>query len=183
MTNKKTQKLSQQLILRIALFSILGLVVAFLVVNIFVRNAVYNNIIDSAQSNMTIYATELDGWFTNSLHVLDTMAATFEYLGEDYIRDLSIPLINAHDYMIMTFVGFSEENRVLSGQLPEGWVPPPSWYVRERPWYVAAHEQPRCISFYRPLCLHCIPLLSGDISRTAYAGASRLCCSWNRYCA
>ena len=108
--NRKPANLSQKLTLKVTLLSLLGLVIAFFVVNTFVRNELYNNIIASSQNNMIIYATELNSWFTNSLRVLDTMAAAFEHFGDEHIRNLSLPFANAHDHISIVFVGFADEN-------------------------------------------------------------------------
>ena len=143
-------RLSHKLILGMTLFSVLGLVVAFVIVNVFVRNEVYNNIIASAQNNMIIYATELDGWFQNSLHVLDSMAVVLETVNEEQMRELSVPFVNAHDYIIMGFIGIGDENRAISGFLPEDWTPPAGFYVHLRPWYVAAMENRGRSAFTEP---------------------------------
>jgi len=150
MKNKITFKLSHKLILSMALFSLLGLMMAFLVVNLFIRDGIYDNVLSSVQNRMTVYATELDGWFTNSKHILDTMAATFENIDHEEMRRLSVPLVNAHEYIIMMFVGFANNNSVISGQLPEGWIPPPGFYVGQRPWHVVAMENRGATAFTEP---------------------------------
>ena len=147
---KKSIKLSKKLMLGVIATSLAGLIIAFFMVNTIVRNSIYGNIIDAAQSNMTIYANELDAWFANSLYVLDTMAAVFEDLGEDYVRGLTTALVRAHDFMLMAFVGFADDNRALSGQLPLGWTPPPGWYVWERPWHIAGMENRGASAFTPP---------------------------------
>ena len=58
-------KLLTKLVLSIVITSVVGLTIAFFIVNTFVRNAVYYNIIESTQHNMTIYANALDAWFVN----------------------------------------------------------------------------------------------------------------------
>ncbi|MCL2222199.1 MAG: methyl-accepting chemotaxis protein [Oscillospiraceae bacterium] len=72
------------------MLSVIGLAATFIIVNTFVRNEVYSNIITSVQNNMTTYTAEVDGWFTNSLRILDTMAAAFEDLGDEYIMTFSV---------------------------------------------------------------------------------------------
>ena len=139
MTNRKRgMKLSTKLTISILATSAIGLIAAFVIANTFVRDVVYNNVLEATQRNMTIYANELDSWFDSSRNVIDNMATSIEYLGEDYARDLTTFFVEDSSYMIMAFVGFGSENRVISGGLPEGWEPPPGWYVQTRPWYAPA---------------------------------------------
>lgn len=137
-TTRRSVKLSTKIIAGICLIAVTGLVVAFFVVNTFVRNPIYDVVIDGTQSNMTIYANELDSWFENIIYALDGMAVAYANIDEESIRNLTVHMVSEFDAIVMTFIGFADENRVISGQLPYGWTPPPGWYVHARPWHYYA---------------------------------------------
>ncbi|MCL2702015.1 MAG: SpoIIE family protein phosphatase [Defluviitaleaceae bacterium] len=128
-------KLSTKLVLSIVITSLAGLTAAFFVVNTFVRNAVYYNIIESTQHNMTIHANELNQWFENSMYITDTMAAAMSSLGREHITPIAHGVVERYPFIEMAFVGFEADGVFDScsiRQTSEG------WRLHTRPWYLQA---------------------------------------------
>ena len=137
--NKKPMKLSVKLMLMIGLISVIGLAAAFAVASTVVRNAIHSSIMQSTSSELENYARLVDSWFHEQLVVVESMATAIEHLGEDFAYEFTRIFVNENDTMIMAIIGFADENRVISHQLPAGWTPEeqyPPFYVNMRLWYI-----------------------------------------------
>ncbi|MCL2398551.1 MAG: methyl-accepting chemotaxis protein [Defluviitaleaceae bacterium] len=128
-------KLLTKLVLSIFITSVVGLTIAFLVFNTFVRNAVHNNIIESTQHNMTIYANELDSWFVNSLYITDSMAAAMSSFNREYMHYIAVNFVNEYPFLEMAYAGFGIDGTFDSCTIRETSV---GWILQDRPWYQQA---------------------------------------------
>ncbi|MCL1997255.1 MAG: methyl-accepting chemotaxis protein [Turicibacter sp.] len=125
-------RLSVKLMLSIVVVSVLGLVVAFFVVNAFVRPMIYDNILQSAENEMIIHANELDSWFVNSQYVLNSIAITFQLFGRENVRNIAESFQMEYDFLELAFVGFADGS-IIAGDEFESL----DFIVTERPWYLA----------------------------------------------
>ena len=134
--NKRSMKLSTKLTLMIGLISFVGLAVTFVAANTVVRSAVHNSIIQSTSSELENYARLVDSWFHEHQVVVDSMATAIEHLGEEAAYDITRIFVEESDTMILAYVGFADENRLVSGLLEPDWDPGPDFYVHLRLWYI-----------------------------------------------
>ena len=74
MNTKKSLKLSHKLALGMILFSTVGLLVAFAIVNTVVRSSVYDNVIAISQRDKIIYAERIDAWLAIGTHMMDNLS-------------------------------------------------------------------------------------------------------------
>ncbi|MCL1863801.1 MAG: SpoIIE family protein phosphatase [Defluviitaleaceae bacterium] len=125
-------KLSTRLVMSIIATSVIGLLVAFIVVNSFVRNAVLDNILESVQNNMTVYASELDSWFVNNLIVTDTMAITMSALDREHVHYIALNVYEQFDFVAMAYVGFGVDDTFDSCSIRYVY----DWVLQERPWFI-----------------------------------------------
>ena len=146
----RLKSLSSKILISILTVAAIGVIIAFIIINIFVRPTIYTNIIESARANVTIQANELDSWFENASHVLDSMAISVELLGRAHHRGITGRFMASHDFMLLSFVGYGSENALYSGGLPVTWTPPPGFYVSLRPWYAPGALAGGSVAFTEP---------------------------------
>jgi len=134
----KNLKLSHKLILGIVLFSAVGLVLAFIVINTVVRSTVYDNVIGITQRDKAIYAQQIDNWLGLSQQIVNNLSSALVSVGVDSIHDLEAGLVQEFDFLIGAYMGFDDGHFLGFG----GFTPaaPPAWDARTRPWYIAAHR-------------------------------------------
>ena len=128
-------RLSTKLVLSIVITSIVGLTIAFFVINTFVRNAVHYNIIESTQHNMTIHANELDSWFVNNLYLTDSMALSMSALDREHVHYIALNIREEFPIIEIAFVGFGVDGEFDSCSIRGA---SPGWILHERPWYIQA---------------------------------------------
>ncbi|MCL2855646.1 MAG: methyl-accepting chemotaxis protein [Defluviitaleaceae bacterium] len=108
MSGMRNFKLSHKLLLGIAIISLLGVALAFVVVNTIVRSIVHETVIEMEQNELTAYALEIDAWFDVSNQIVENLSyivhhmdrgdlvGMFEFLAAQYYFVESIWL--ATDY-------------------------------------------------------------------------------------
>lgn len=128
-------RLSAKLVLSIVITSVVGLIITFFVVNTFVRNVVYYNIIESTQHNMTIHANQLDDWFVNSLYITNSMAVAITSLGREQVHPIALAIYNEFPFIDMAYVGFGSDGEFDSCSIRQA---SPGWVLHVRPWYLQA---------------------------------------------
>ena len=128
-------RLSIKLGLSIVITSVVGLTIAFFVINTFVRDAVHYNIIESTQHHMTIHANELDSWFVNNLYITNSMALAMSSLDREHVHDIALGIREEFPIIEIAFVGFGVDGEFDSCSIRGA---SPGWILHERPWYLQA---------------------------------------------
>ena len=141
-SKKRNMKLSTKLTLLIGLVSIVGLAATFLAANTVVRSAIHGSIIQSTTLALENYARIIDNWFHEHQVVVDSMALAVEHLGEDAALEITRVFVEGSETMVIAFVGFGDDNRLISYQLPQNWTAPYGFYVNLQPWYIPLHTVP-----------------------------------------
>ena len=132
-------KFIRNLILSLAVVSILGLISVGVMSNIFVRDVVYSSLLEIALRDQLIYSNEINEWFDATKSRVENFAISMEALeSEECMENLAVTFTERNDTVENVFIGFSD-GRVINGV---GWVPPDWWTPVTRPWYVAARAVP-----------------------------------------
>ena len=139
MNKNKVLKLSTKLSLLIGLISIIGFAATSAMASTVVRGAIHSSVMQSTTLALENYARIVDNWFREHQVIVDSMARAIEHLGEDAALDITRIFVDESDTMMVAFVGFGDENRLISYQLPEDWSPPHGFYVNMQPWYIPQH--------------------------------------------
>ena len=134
MRNRKSLKLSHQLVLGMMLFAILGLGIAVAVVNIFVRDIIYENVIGIEQRDKALDAERFDTWLRMNKQIVDDFSTALLNMGLEHIYVLEAGLMDDYPFLDGVFLGFSDGS--FSGFW--GWDPGPDWDSTTRPWYIDA---------------------------------------------
>ncbi|MCL2215553.1 MAG: methyl-accepting chemotaxis protein [Defluviitaleaceae bacterium] len=116
------------------LFSTVGLLVAFAIVNTVVRSSVYDNVIAISQRDKVIYAERIDAWLAIGTHMVDNLSNIVLNVGIDQIDALEAGLLNEYNFLDGVYLGFSDGGFAGFG----GWIPPVGWDASTRPWYIDA---------------------------------------------
>jgi hypothetical protein len=103
----KQAKLSSKLIIRIFLISVIGLIISFVIINYFVRNAIYENIINTQRSEMTVYANEIDAWFARTHSIVNNMSALYQSMSRDNAADIGGGFSQANSFVELAYIGTS----------------------------------------------------------------------------
>ena len=135
-SGKKALKLSVKLWLLIGMISIVGLVIAIIVSNTVVRSRLRDDIMREVSSSLGYYAFAIDSWFVQNQVVVESMATVIDRLGEGIAYELTGAFVEEVDSMVLAYVGFADENRLISAGLGADWLPPPGFYVNLRLWYI-----------------------------------------------
>jgi len=126
-----------KIVLGLTFFSILGLIIFFVIANTLIRSSLYESVLGVSEREKSLYAREIDTWFVaaeQTVYILSTVLSSlpsadyFEVIAESFVRD--------YDFIENVFIGFS------NGSLINGvnWIPPEDWRTTERPWFTAAYE-------------------------------------------
>ena len=137
--NKRPMKLSIKLWLLIGLVSVGGMAATLAVAITVVRSAVHDSVMRNTTIAMGNNAQVVNSWFHYNQTVVSSMATAIERLGEGAAYELTGAFVEEIDSMVLAFVGFGDENRVISAGLGLDWLPPPGFYVNMRPWYIPRH--------------------------------------------
>ena len=135
--DKVTSRFVKSLIFGMVLFSTLGIVGVSIIANTFIGNVVYRNLIALAQKQQTLYAYELDNWFSSTAQRINDLSVFLRGLNSRGCVESVAALFTAESEIIENvFIGFTD------GSLIEGtgWDAPQGWSLAERPWYIAAVE-------------------------------------------
>ena len=105
-----------------AVLLIISLVILHFIVSITVRGIVYENIINAAQREKQLYASEIDAWFGTAYSQVRTLADTLSALSypqerrgpgfRDFderdreFREIAERIVQENDYIINVFIGF-----------------------------------------------------------------------------
>jgi len=85
MRNRKSLKLSRQLVLGMMLFAILGLGIAAAVVSTFVRDIIYENVIGIERRDKALDAERFDTWLRMNKQIVDDFSTALLNMGLEYI--------------------------------------------------------------------------------------------------
>lgn len=79
------------------------------------------------------YATEMNGWLTNQLNIIDSVKDTIEIhaLHSESELDYLTKLVNKYDHISDLYIG-TTEGEMIDGA---GWIPGSDYDPRQRPWY------------------------------------------------
>jgi len=108
MRNRKSLKLSHQLVLGMMLFAILGLGIAVAVVNIFVRDIIYENVIGIEQRDKALDAERFDTWLRMNKQIVDDFSTALLNMGLEHIYVLEAGLMDDYPFLDGVFLGFSD---------------------------------------------------------------------------
>ena len=130
-------KLSHKLVLGMALFSVLGLAVAFAVVNTLVRNIVYDNVIESTRRDRVIQAQQLDAWFEAANQIVANLSETLPRVDRSHYQDIVVHFFRRHAFVQSVWIAMAD-----GGFYDSGFWLPPYWFVsQERPWWIMAEAE------------------------------------------
>ena len=135
-SGKKALKLSVKLWLLIGMISIVGLVIAIIVSNTVMRSRLRDDIMREVTSSLGYNAFAIDSWFIKNQVVVESMATVIDLLGEGIAYELTGAFVEEVDSIVLAYVGFADENRLISAGLGADWLPPPDFYVNLRLWYI-----------------------------------------------
>jgi len=133
---KSSRKFSHKhkLVLSIALLSIAGLIIVYIIVNTTLRTIIYDNVIGVTHSNVSLIAHDINSWFEVSNTIVKNLSGIWVDLGVDYIEPIASILLDEHHFLSEILVGFSDGSLVGRNY----WVPDDDWTATARPWYIAA---------------------------------------------
>jgi len=128
---QKSFNLSHKLKLGILLFSVVSLVVSFLLVGTLVRTIVYDNVLESTYQVRMTQAQQVDAWFQAANHIVSNLAQTLPFASSVYYQDIVTHFLNQYDFVESVWVALADGSFYDSAK----WVPP-YWFVnQERPWW------------------------------------------------
>ena len=136
MKKKKKMKLSARLVLGIALLSLSGLVILFIISNTVVHDIVEEQIRVGVEYNAETIAAELDGWFRTIVMLNDGMAVAISRVGPMMWEEITVGFAQAHSAISMAYVGFEDGNAPNSNRMAAN----PGWIPSEQPWYINAQQ-------------------------------------------
>ncbi|MCL2364710.1 MAG: ATP-binding protein [Defluviitaleaceae bacterium] len=117
----------------------------------FVRNTLYNQIINAMELNQSLYAQDINAWFDTAAHTTRTLAVTLQALPDaKNFAEIAHRITLEYDFIESVFIGFAD-GTLINGSwwghddaLPSdglGWLPnEPGWSTVERPWFVNARS-------------------------------------------
>ena len=136
MNSATKQKKGAHILLRaglgLAALSIAAVLFMYTIVNVLVRDVIYENVISAAQSDKLIYAANLDSSLRVAKQTVDTLATFLSELPDEYhMGAIARRFVREYDFIENVFIGFSDD-RLINGL---SWDPPDTWISSERPWY------------------------------------------------
>ncbi|MCL2355663.1 MAG: ATP-binding protein [Defluviitaleaceae bacterium] len=129
----------QKLFVVLVILSLLAVLSVGLIFNAFVRDTIYNNLLEIAERDQIIYSNEIDEWFAIAGERVRNLATVISTLTtEEEMENMAITFVEHNEAIENVFIGFSD-GRLINGI---GWTPPEDWTPVERPWYTAARAAP-----------------------------------------
>ena len=132
----------------------ISLIFLYFIVNITVRDIIYDNMIGKVQRDKQIYANEIDEWFNSAYSKVSTLANTLSALSypqefrepgfRDFddrdrdFREIAERIVQENYYVVNVFIGFADGS-IINGA---GFRPSPGsdWTATSPPWFSAAVE-------------------------------------------
>ena len=130
----KLHRLSHKLVLGMALFTALGLIVAFSVINTLVRDIVYDNVLESTLRDRMIQAQQMDAWFKEAVQIIANLSETLPLVDRTHYQDVVVHYLARYYFIQAIWVTMEDGGFYDSGF----WVPPYWFYAQERDWWVMA---------------------------------------------
>ncbi|MCL1880902.1 MAG: ATP-binding protein [Oscillospiraceae bacterium] len=146
------------------IISLLGLAVVFAVVNVIVRDVIYDGTSGKAKRDAIIYAEEVDKWFYNASGVVESLGVALSVIDRECtvndcriecFENVAISFRENFEFIENVFIGFSDGSIINSinwqpfpiedgAEYGVGWGPwevdGGGWTTLERPWYTIANE-------------------------------------------
>jgi len=131
------QSLSLKIILGIVLLSVLSFAVAFIVLNVFVRDVVYTNARDVIHRDKIILTEQMNAWFDQSNVITQNLGTALVNAGNrEAVQSLVAAFVAEHHFITLAYTGFGDGTPILNIDLDL----PAGFDVRTRPWYIAAMQ-------------------------------------------
>ena len=137
---KKTLKLSTKLILGIGISSIIGLVLLFVVGNIYIRSIVTEQVKGSVNSDMEGMSAELNTWFENFIIITQAQGLAAAQAQRHQFEDIAVAFAGGFDSVTLAWVGLEDGIAYNSNRATQA----EGWRSYSTPWYrnaVAASGQ------------------------------------------
>ncbi|MDR2167864.1 MAG: methyl-accepting chemotaxis protein [Clostridiales bacterium] len=132
----KKMKLSSRLTLGIALLSLGGLVILFVIVNTFIRGMIVEQVRENYAANNVIMANEVDDWLEELKSLIDGMALSVTQVPREFMFGITRNFQANHPDINLAFVGFPDGYAIANHGNP----PADGWYSYRRPWYIVGME-------------------------------------------
>ena len=128
-------RFTTKLAIGIMALSVFGLVTIYIIVNTVVHNIISDNVINIAQREQAIYASDIEAWFDAANQNLENMVITLSAMttDQDYLPVIE-GFVKAYDYIGNIFIGYTSGETINA----TGWIPEDDWSLFDRPWYYAA---------------------------------------------
>ncbi|MCL1987818.1 MAG: cache domain-containing protein [Firmicutes bacterium] len=134
MEKKSNTKLSTRLLIAIVSISVVGLLLAFVAINIFVRQTIYNNIMAATHAEMSTYATQINNIFVNNTYIMNSFISATESMGRENLPAIARRFEEEYNFISLPAAGFTVDSAFVS---TGAWIPDPAtWVLEERPWFV-----------------------------------------------
>ena len=121
----------------LTIVSVVGLIVVFSITRNTTNNVVYNSTLELVWADTTLQAQEIDQWIHSTKQTVGALAAMLQTLSSEAdFEAVATQFVHQFYFIENAFIGF------LDGRLINGtaWEPIPGWYLKERPWFIAAYD-------------------------------------------
>lgn len=140
--NTAKQKKGMHILIRaglgLAVLSAAAILIMYTIVNISVRDVIYDSVIANVQAEVHIHASDLSSSVRVAQQTLDTLSIMLDELPHEHCKQAILRrFVQHYDFIESAFIGFSD-GRMIHGSID--WEEPPNWVTTERPWYKAAME-------------------------------------------
>jgi len=130
----KSTRLSKKLIIGIVAFSLMGLAVAFVMVQTVVRAIVYESVMESTRRERKLQMSEVSKWFSANEQAVSNLAMALEHVGEDSLIPIVASFAGSFGHVESVWLATSDGGFYDSDE----WTPPDGFVSQERPWWSKA---------------------------------------------
>ena len=142
----KKMKISTKLVIGVVSISLVVLIVLFLIINIYIRGLVVEQVRMGYDNNNIIMAGEVDDWIGTYADLVAGMSLAVTGLPTEFMYGVTRNFQAYHPGINLAFIGFPTGFAIANhGQPPEE-----GWRAYERPWYIAAMRNPGQIVIDKP---------------------------------
>ncbi|MDR2166364.1 MAG: methyl-accepting chemotaxis protein [Clostridiales bacterium] len=134
MKTKKSLKLSQKLLIGIAIILAILVPISTFMGFYLIRFRSYSYLSDAVYYRRMVQAQQIDAWFDLSVKLVDSVYDALPYLTTAQIQDIVVSLAHDLDFIESLWVA-TEAGQFFDSTL---WVPPEGFITTERPWWLAA---------------------------------------------
>ena len=131
---RKKMKLITKLTIGVAAVSVIGLLVLFVIIDMFISGQIEEEIRNGFYNRNIIMANEVDYWLRYFANLAGGMGIAVDELPKESMYSVTASFQKLNDYIVLAFVGFPDGYAIASHGLP----PEPGWYSFERPWFIDA---------------------------------------------